>query len=317
MKKIIGIWMVFISFQSLACDICNMTVSLTPDDSKNTFSLLYRNRLTSKTFTELMFYTNNSVVSRHSGVDLTSVMEDQKYKESFSIYEARVRYNITDKFNVFLSVPMINNERSINEESQFNIVGLGDPIMMARYHVIRTNYLDDKKPNHRLTLGAGIKIPLGKYDFRYKEKIVEHDIQAGTGTIDFIFSLDYLFKYNNVGFMVNTNYKVNTQNNKIDYMFGNTFNSTLNTFYIKKINDNLSIMPTIGVYYEHADKDIEDKQYEENSGGDITFGSVGVNLFFKQFRLETTYQHAVSNKLNGKLQLETKNRIQIGLTYSF
>mgnify|MGYP000483532761 CR=1 FL=1 len=274
--------MIFLSFQSLACDICNMTVSLTPDDSKNTFSLLYRNRITEGTFTRLMFYVDNSEVSRHSGVDLTSVKEEQNYKESFSIYEAQGKFNISKKFNVFFSLPIISNERTLNGNSQFTVTGIGDPILIARYNAIKTNNLKENSLNHRLTIGTGVKIPLGKYDFKYEEKIVEHDIQAGTGTLDFIFTLDYMFKYKNIGFMINSSYKANTLNKKVDYMFGNTTNSTLSVFYMKKINENFAIMPSIGVYYEHADKDIEYKEYEDNSGGDIVFSSVGVNFFYKK-----------------------------------
>ena len=317
MKKGIGLWMIFLSFQSLACDICNMSVSLTPNDNKNTFSLLYRHRLTDITFIKLMFYVDNQNVSRHSGVKLTSVMEDQYYTETFSVYEARCKYNFTEKFNVFVSLPVINNERTINGESKFNVIGIGDPIVLARYHIVKTKYLENSKTNHRITLGAGFKIPLGKYDFEKDGETVEHDIQTGTGTLDFVFSLDYIFKYKKVGFATNANYKANTKNYKVDYMFGNTFNSTLSLFYIYKVNDKISIMPTVGSYYEYAGKDIEYKKYEENSGGEIIFGSAGLNVFFHKMRIEATYQHALNNKLNGKLQLETKNRIQVGVSYLF
>jgi hypothetical protein len=242
-------------------------------------------------------------------------MEDQKHEEMFSVYEIQGLYNFNHKFHATLSIPLIQNIRELNDVKQFQINGIGDPIVMAKYNLIRTSF--ENKINHRVTLGSGLKIPLGSCDFKRNGVKVEHDIQAGTGTLDFLFSIDYLMKYKKIGLSFNTNYKANTNNKSVDYMFGNTFNTTLNLFYMQKVGENYSLLPYIGTYGELAGRDIENKQYEENTGGNLIFGTVGVQFFFYQFKIEALYQHALADKLNGSLQLETKNRIQTGVSYLF
>ena len=308
--------MLLITYSSMACDICNMSVSLSPDDAKNYISILHRNRYTCKNFATLTLQeVQTNSTSRHSGVILMPTMEDQKHEEMFSIYEIQGLYNFNHKFHTTVSIPVIYNTREFNDVKQFQVNGIGDPIVMAKYHLIRTSFED--KINHRVTLGSGLKIPFGSYDFNNNGKKVEHDIQAGTGTLDFVFSIDYLLKYKKIGLLFNTNYKANTMNKSVDYIFGNTYNNTLNLFYMKKLGEKSSLLPYIGSYAEFAGIDIENKKYEVNSGGKVVFGTIGLQFFCYQFKIEAMYQHAISNKLNGSLQLETRNRMQTGITYLF
>ena len=317
MQKFLGIWMLFIAFKSLACDICNMSVNLTPDDTKNRISLLYRHRFASKTFTSLAYkpvaFDNGS---RHSGVILLPTMEDQTHIETYSLIDLRGVYNFTNRLRIIGSIPFVQNERIINGKSQFTIQGIGDPFILGKYNLIRTNYTEKNKSNHRLTLGGGVKIPLGKFNYTHNGDIVQHDIQAGTGTWDFLLSMDYIWKYNKIGIMLTTNYKLNTLNQEVEYMFGNTSNSTLNIFYGQEIKD-FVLMPYIGIYAEYGGKDIEHKKYEENTGGGLLFGTGGLQCFYKKFQVDALYQHTLMNHLNGTLQLDTKYRFQIGLTYLF
>jgi len=169
--------MLLITYSSMACDICNMSVSLSPDDAKNYISILHRNRYTCKNFATLTLQeVQTNSTSRHSGVILMPTMEDQKHEEMFSIYEIQGLYNFNHKFHTTVSIPVIYNTREFNDVKQFQVNGIGDPIVMAKYHLIRTSFED--KINHRVTLGSGLKIPFGSYDFNNNGKKVEHDIQA-------------------------------------------------------------------------------------------------------------------------------------------
>jgi hypothetical protein len=225
-------------------------------------------------------------------------------------------YNFTNKLRVIGSIPLIQNERLINGESQFTIKNIGDPFILAKYNLIRTDNTEDNKSNQRLTFGGGVKIPLGKYDYTHNGSLVQHDIQAGTGTWDFLLSMYYMWKYNKVGVLFTTNYKLNTNNSKVNYMFGNTSNSTLNVFYVLPIKK-LTVLPYLGVYAEHGNRDIEQYKFEENTGGSLLFGTVGLQFFYNKIQIETLYQHTLVNNLNGLLQLDTKNRYQVGITYLF
>ena len=317
MKKSVGVWMLLLAFNGLSCDICNMTVSLTPDDTKNRISLLYRNRYATKTFSSLTYKATTAISgNRHSGLILLPEMESQEHTETYSVMEVRGVYNFSDRWRVIGSFPFIRNERIINDQRQFVIAGVGDPFVMAKYNIVRTNKVEANEVNHRWTIGGGVKLPLGRFDFEYQGTRVQHDIQAGTGTFDFLFAMDYLIKYKKVGLLLSSNYKLNTYNEQVDYMFGNTMNTTLNLFYALKLK-NLTFLPYLGTYYEHGSTDIEHGKYEKNTGGSLVFGTIGSQLFINRIQLELLFQKTLVNQLNGTLQLDTKNRIQFGIHYLF
>jgi len=79
----------------------------------------------------------------------------------------------------------------------------------------------------------------------------------------------------------------------------------------------MAIMPYLGSYIEIAGMDIENKHFEENTGGKLVFGTAGLQFFVDKIQFEAMYQHTLTNELNGDLQLNTKNRFQLGLTYLF
>ena len=119
MNKTVVFWMLFIAFNSMACDICNMSVSLTPDDTKNRISLLYRHRFASKTFTQLSYKpVEVSEGIRHSGVILIPEMKNQIHTEIYSVMDIRGVYNFTNRLRIIGSLPFIKNERKINEERE-------------------------------------------------------------------------------------------------------------------------------------------------------------------------------------------------------
>ncbi len=119
-----------------------------------------------------------------------------------------------------------------------------------------------------------------------------------------------------MGLLLSSNYKLNTYNEQVDYMFGNTLNTTLNLFYALKLK-NLTFLPFLGTYCEHGLTDIEHGKYENNSGGSLVFGTIGSQLFINRIQLELLFQKTLVNQLNGTLQLDTKNRVQLGIHYLF
>lgn len=134
-----------------------MTVSLTPDDTKNRISLLYRNRYATKTFSSLTYKATTAIRrNRHSGVILLPEMESQEHTETYSVIEVRGVYNFSGRWRVIGSFPFIRNERIINDQRQFVIAGVGDPFVMAKYNIVRTNKVEANEVNHRWTIGGGV-----------------------------------------------------------------------------------------------------------------------------------------------------------------
>ena len=84
-------------------------------------------------------------------------------------------------------------------------------------------------------------------------------------------------------------------------------------------------MPVIGGYFEKMN--IDKSKYNQtgkvnvieyqDTGGDIIYGNIGLNLYYKSVKLFALYQKKMYNQLNGYTQLVTKYKINVGLTYNF
>jgi len=70
------------------------------------------------------------------------------------------------------------------------------------------------------------------------------DLQPGTGSFDYFWSLTYIKKYKQFGMYSNFNYKFNTYNIE-GYKYRSVTNSTLNAFFQTK-GENISFIALVG-----------------------------------------------------------------------
>jgi hypothetical protein len=226
-------------------------------------------------------------------------------------------YFVNQKWSLTGSIPIINNIKYLDNKKEFDFYNIGDPIVLGNYNLVNTKLTPGLKLNHRINIGGGLKLPLGKSNVIINEQVVEPDMQPGTGTVDFILTTDYVFTVSDFGLLNNINYKFNTTNVKSSYRYGSSWNQTLTFFYLKTVMKNVSIMPNAGFYYEYANTDKLNKAYIPQSGGMVSFGTLGLNFYLNKIRIETSYQKALHNSMNGNTQLPTKSRTIIGLSYYF
>lgn len=303
--------LMLLSLKTMACDICNMSISLVPEDNKHLFSMNYRSRVTSGFYSFSGIAGNsNTSASRHTGPgNGNTTFYGKNVREIFDVMDIKFRYMVNKRFMVSAILPYLHNQQLVEDKVEINMKGIGDPIVMANYMVINTKLSKpDSKLSMRVNLGGGIKMPLANYQVMKEDKIVELDMQPGTGSLDFIISGEQMIRYENFGISNSMSYKINTKN-KSTYCYGNSWNQTISAFYLATISDNYSIMPNMGIYYEYADNDAFQDQYIPQSGGNIFYSSFGVEFYFKKVRIGTTYQHPIRNNLNGYSQLPVKNRI--------
>jgi hypothetical protein len=308
------IFFMFLFTSSFACDICNMNVSLIPEDFKNTFSLMYRSRFTQGTYSSTGTIPL-STVSRHSGPGNTETIHyGKKVKEIYNVYDLRGIFYLNDKFSLMVSLPIVNNVKTIDNVKTLDIQKIGDPMVLVNYNLVNTKLIPGLKTNHRLNLGVGVKLPFGSYRITADGKLIEPDLQPGTGSLDFLFTTDYVFTKRNFGVLNNMNFKLNTAN-KSTYRYRDSWNHTLIFFYLKEVIKNVSIMPNTGFYYEYANVDSKNSTAIPQSGGAVTFANFGFNIYFKKMRFEATYQEVIYNNMMGNTQLPTKKRTTLGLSY--
>jgi hypothetical protein len=171
---------------------------------------------------------------------------------------------------------------------QAKVDGIGDPNMLVLYNLINTTGDMTRSWQHTLQVGGGLKFPLGDYRAYDGEEILNRNFQPGTGSLDFLFTTNYVLRYNLWGVGIESAYKLNGKN-KYDYRFGNQFNAGMNFFYWLGFG-NSGLMPMAGLYYERSAVHKEDHYKLDNTGGHILMSNLGLQASVRQLTFNFSYQ---------------------------
>jgi hypothetical protein len=232
-------------------------------------------------------------------------------EQHFSSTEIFGRYRISPKFQVLATIPYIYNVKK-DSISTLTIDGLGDPVLLFNYVFVDNTDSLTKKFKQSGTFGLGVKFPLGVF---YKLGFTEINMLPGTGSFDFISNLNYSIQYRSYGFQNETSFTLKTEN-KYLYQFGNAFSTSNMLFYRWLVNDNLKIVPQIGVNYNFNWEDIKNgKKSEDTFNGGAIFNSQ-VNLFviYKNFGFNLNVFLPVNQQLN-EGYVKQKNSFRLALNY--
>jgi hypothetical protein len=307
----LGVLMVFFANESVACDHCNLFLNMNPNDYKNTLGIQYRTRLLAGSFAE-----DGTLKPKHAG-HVTNEMAGKSLTELYSRYEVTGNFFINKLWSIQAILPLINNVQAIDGLAKYNVWGVGDPVIMGSYQIFNTkNTADSIKFAHRLTAGLGVKIPFGSTSYSSPFGKPNLDLQPGSGSWDGLVILTYIAKVNSFGLFVNANYKLNTAN-RDQYQYGNTFNSSVYFFYQKKLNERITIMPTLGIYTEMAGFDKNNATKEAETGGENFLGDIGLTIFMKKIRLSANFQPLLASNMRSATQIDIKNRMIFSLNYNF
>ncbi len=233
--------------------------------------------------------------------------------EIYNVYELRAKYFIHQRVELNLIVPF--NENIIRYDSgTMRLKSIGDISLLAGYHLIRQIEVE-KKIQQRLILGAGIKLPSAKHDFRMEDNTrYNFLLQPGTGSFDYLFYLNYMAAGSKLGFGISSVCKVSTYN---DYSqkFTNSNNTSMNIFY-KIYRDKLQLIPSVQLYYEFLEGMRERGVLIPNTGSDIAMLGPGAEVYYKNISLSFAIQYPVRDKTD-KENLSAAGRMIAGLKYNF
>ncbi|MDQ3194514.1 MAG: hypothetical protein M3P82_05895 [Bacteroidota bacterium] len=284
------------------CDLCGCYMGLDPNFASNQVGI----RVSS-----IKFFTKGD----HAGTtgenmdhpDDGSVSSTEYYND----LEFYFRYYISPKFRVLFSIPFGSNEKNGKK-----LNGIGDAKLIAQYQVYNSPITGKTNFWQRLFLGGGFNIPTGIYNKQLTFGVVEPHFQPGTGSFDLIVAALHLAKLEKtgIGWRNDIIYTLNGKN-KNQYSFGNRFNWTSTLFYEVPAMS-LTFLPHAGVYFETAKQDKLNGQPVNSSGGDILFGTGGLDVYYEEFSLDFNYQFPLSEKFIGE-QPKNKYRFYLGLGYSF
>lgn len=239
--------------------------------------------------------------------------------EKWSVLAA---YPATERIQLLGIIPFVRNEmdmrmimrRTSGSTSKMNhsmddVSGLGDITLMALY----TAYTDAPiRPEQRLTLGLGIKTPSGKNNEKTSSGDYAHVMmQAGTGSWDPLFVMNYMRAFYPVVFQTSLIYQYATEGDE-GYEFGDQV--TLDLIMRDQVANYVNLGFEINGLYAGEDKD-HDGNYsspetsildnEANTGITAIYFSPTIQVKLPQapVSMDIKYQVPVYQDANGTQQV--------------
>lgn len=299
MKKIFltVIALLSINISSQACDKgCTMGGSymgILPQFHKNFVGLRYSTRS----------YTTTATHGQH--VQVTD--------EHFATAELWGRFVPVRNVQIFAFVPYMFNEQTGGHHA-IKSSGLGDVTLMANYSLLNTGDNPGLNLKHTLQVGGGIKLATGAYRKQEHGEQLAPNMQPGTGSTDYLANGIYTIRYKQLGLSNDLTYRFNTENSK-GYRFGNRVSASSNLFYWQNVKG-ISLLPSAGVYYEHAKGDQIEGAPNLQKGGDSFFTNLGLSVYVKNIAVGGTLQLPVSST-EAHHHTEGNRRSMVSLTYMF
>ena len=289
-KLLIAFSISFTCLSASACDICGLGTSnynpvLFTQLSKNYLSINYLHRL---------YHIQGS---------------DGLNKEYFNTLLVSGQYSITNKLQLVAMVPyQLNkqkNARGINELS-----GLGDVTLMGNYRLWND---EGASKTQTLTVGAGVKLPSGKYKPVKSLAIEEQNFQLGTGSIDYLVNGSYRLNIHQWSFSAIGSYKYNTAN-KQGYRYGDVLTAGATALYRKEFK-NFSLAPFLQLMNEKQMMDANNHLLREHSGGNALYTGGGFDFTTSRFGAGLNYQFATKQNLfQGEINAKPRLSAYLSIT---
>ncbi len=220
-------------------------------------------------------------------------------------------YGVSSRFSITALLPYVWKSKSrdlplekIRLENSSR--GIGDITLILRTSLIARTFVDYRE----LSLGLGIKLPVGVHDRRNYGFLLPQELQPGTGSWDSHLSLTFYQGFETVDLLVAGGYMLTTSHR--GYKFGNQLNYLLSaSFHVKRRVDIAAALT--GALYSR------DKQ------GESTFVSTGksqlwfspslqIQVIPERFRMHVYSDLPIYQHFNG-VQLGSDYNIRFSLFY--
>jgi hypothetical protein len=284
MKKLLLLIILTATTSAFACDICGCAnggafFGIMPQSHQQFLGMRYRLR----TF--------------------DSHLNSERFRsvERFQTAEFWGRFYPVKRVQLLAFVPFSVNEQTVllNNETK-RIQGLGDISITAQYNVLNT-FFDSTAHifDHTLNLGIGTKLATGKYQYdeNVDDAVENPNFQLGTGSTDLLLSTISTTRYKKMGLNTEVNYRVTSKNSQ-GYRFANRF-SAATTFFRTVSIKSISLLPNVGISFEHAKQDVRNGTRNEFTGGSLVNIVTGTELFAKYFTAGVSVQLPVFQNVAG------------------
>ena len=234
---------------------------------------------------------------------------DHYTQDHFNRVEIRGRYFLTKRLHLNAVLPYIYNDRN-SFSAPVKIKGIGDPSILLNANLIDRKAGDDQLFSHFLSVGAGLKLPLGSYNANQKDDIPDN-FNTGSGSVDFQLQLNYNLSFRDFGLSTSMSRQMNTRN-KDDYKFGNQLALSSVLFWQQMVEE-ISVLSYAGLYIERIDEDELRPDFKQHgSGGKGMFATFGAEIYIDRFSFNAYYQAPLSNNYSSD-EVLAQNRISLGI----
>jgi len=279
-----------------ACEICgcglgNYYIGLLPQFSHKFFGLRYQ-------------YRNFHTVMAD---DVTQFSRDH-----YKTVEFWAGWNIGRRWHLIAIVPY-NYIHQVSDDGVTNNQGIGDIAIMGNYKVF------EKRSKHSFTqqlwLGAGIKLPTGKFNIDATDPalVAVANTQTGSASTDFMLNAMYNIKIKKIGINSSASYKINTAN-KDNYSFGNKFSASSFVFYpiAKK---EIGIVPNVGLLYEQTASNKLVKETVAQTGGHLLSTAAGMELNYRKISIGANVQLPLQQNFSeGQTEMKLKGMMHVSFS---
>lgn len=297
MRKHLILFFLLISTSDVfSCDVCGCA---------NGFSFAGILPQSNRTFLGLR-YKNFSYISHPDSKILQS-------KENFQQTELWFRFFPIQKVQLIGVIPYSFNKQFTASQTIVQ-TGISDPTILIQYALLNTlNDEENHSVNHILTVGGGIKAPLGKfnYDLTNLNEVANPNFQLGTGSWDEIFTIQHTMRFKRIGFSTELQYRLNGKN-KNDYQFGNRNSIAFNTFYQLYLPKAIQLNPIASFSLENWDPDKRIGIKNDLTGGQMNWMGMGFDISQKRKAIQVMFQVPIHQRIgNGELQVEPRLFLQL------
>ncbi|MGV3767744.1 MAG: transporter [Chitinophagaceae bacterium] len=276
-----------VSVRVSACDICgcgagSYYIGMLPEFNKKIMGLRYR---------------YNALQTHLGAGGQTSYLTTREHYRTAELWGG---WNLGTKLRLMGYLPVSFNEKR-NQSGLSSKTGLGDAGAQAFYKL-----LDQKKAAgtkllvHTLWMGAGVKLPTGKYEKPVKTTGQQdaNIFQLGTGSIDFTANAMYDIRIQDIGLNAQLSYKMNNVNRE-EYRYGNRLSANLQAYHKFRIAGKWTLVPNMGALYETSQQDHDSGFRVPVSGGSLLAGTVGFEAVFNSITIGGNFQEPLRQEMAG------------------
>ncbi|MFT5642092.1 MAG: hypothetical protein ACI9A7_002200 [Cyclobacteriaceae bacterium] len=246
----------------------------------------------------------------------SEVLEDEISDDSFSRFEVNARFKLYDRLQASIIIPYSFNQMD-GSHQKIKDHGIGDPSVLLFYRFFNKSSDDKLSINQTLLIGVGVKLPFGQFDKQEEEEVINRNFQLGSGSIDYIMTVNHTLMFENMGLNADLSLKLNSQNAD-DYTFGNQFTVSSNIFWVKKFTK-LILVPIVGAYFEYGGIHKEGLVEQSNTGGEVFMSNTGLQFMWNKLTLNASYKIPIYQRFNSDniAIIKSENRLSMSFNYNF